>query len=473
MGYPVKPRYTGVSVGLRHLVVSWGIVYLARTIDDKLGSWAARSGRLPLILRGARQVGKTAAVMALGESRQLFENVVKIDFEEDPGLARAFSGSLRPESIVRDLEALTNQPIRPGKTLLVFDEVQECPQAIASLRYFKEQMPSLHLIAAGSLLEFALGEVSMPVGRVEYCYVRPMSFAEFLHATGRARLAACRPDIFAWNHTYRPTQVEASELDKALKEYSIVGGMPEAVATYVQTKSFLEVTRVHDRLLRSFHDDIPKYADGDLQRRNIAQVTLALAAGVGQQITYTKLLDDDAKRTKVSVHLLEHAMIIHLARASSAGGLPLGASASTRYLKPIFLDIGLMQRACGRTASQLLESTNLSADFRGQVAEQFVGQELMAQRGGCENESLYFWQRAERSSTAEIDFLLNVDGAIVPLEVKSGAAGRLRGLHLMLDAYPGIRFAYCLQQRDTLDQVGKVRFAPLWSKAVGHGAVRF
>lgn len=439
-------------------------MYITRIIDRNLADWALGRKRLPLLLRGARQVGKTAAVMALGENRQLFENVIKIDFEEDPALIKVFDGSLKPDRIIRDLEAFVGSPIKAGKTLLFLDEIQECPRAILSLRYFKEQLPELHVVAAGSLLEFVLGSLSMPVGRVEYRYVRPLSFGEFLHATKRALLDARRPTISDWKHAASPTEIEAEELNKALLEYAIVGGMPEAVASYVETRSFIEVAKVHDRLLRSFRDDIPKYAQGDLQRRNLMQAVLALAAGVGQQITYSKLINDDAKRTKVSVHLLEQAMIISLARGASAGGLPLGASASTKNLKPIFLDIGLMQRACGRSPSQLLDATNLSADFKGQIAEQFVGQELLVQRSGCEDENMYFWQRAERGSSAEVDFLINLAGTIVPIEVKSGPSGRLRSLHVLLEKHPTLAFAYCLQQRSTLEQVGKIRFAPLWSR---------
>ena len=439
-------------------------MYLPRNIDTTLTSWALRPDRRPLVLRGARQVGKTAAVNALGKSSGLFENFVKIDFEEDPSLAAVFAGALTAERIVRDLEAVTGQAVKAGKTLLFFDEVQACPRCLTSLRYFREQIPQMHVIAAGSLLEFVLGDISMPVGRVEYAYLRPMAFGEFLRASGRGLLDERRPELSAWPATRTPSAVEAKALDTAYKEYAIIGGMPEAVATYVTSNSFLETAKVHERLLRAFRDDIPKYAQGDLQRTNLAKALLALASATGQQVTYTKLIDDDAKRTKQSLHLLEQAMLVAIARAASASGLPLGASASAKCLKPIYLDIGLMQRACGRSAAQVLESKDLLADFKGQIAEQYVGQELLAEAGGSENEQLYFWQRTERGSTAEIDFLLSRNGSIVPIDVKSGPAGRLRSLHLFLAAHPQIPFAYCLQQRATLEQAEKIRFVPLWSK---------
>jgi len=439
-------------------------MYITRIIDKKLAAWAKNPKRLPLILRGARQVGKTAAIMALGRTAGFFDNVVKIDFEEDPGLAKVFAASLNAELLIRNLEAATGQPIKAGKTLLFFDEVQECPRAISSLRYFREQVPDLHVVAAGSLLEFALGDISMPVGRVEFTYMRPMSFGDFLHATGRGLLDERRPNIMRWNEAMSPTVIEGESLDNALREYAIVGGMPEALSTYVTGKSLIETANVHDRLLRSFRDDIPKYAQGDLQRANLAKSLLALAAATGHQITYTKLIDDDAKRTKLSVHLLEQAMIVSIARASSGAGLPLGASASSKCLKPVYLDVGLMQRACGRSASQVLDSKNLVADFKGQIAEQFVGQELLVQASGSESEQLYFWQRAERGSSAEVDFLLSRDGQIVPFEVKSGPSGRLRSLHLFLAEHLQVPNAYCLQQRMTLEQIEKIRFAPLWSR---------
>jgi predicted AAA+ superfamily ATPase len=240
--------------------------------------------------------------------------------------------------------------------------------------------------------------------------------------------------------------------------------MPEAVTTFIKSKSFIDTTHVHHRLLRSFRDDIPKYAKGDLQRNNLAQAYVALAASVGQQITYTKLLDDDSKRTKLSVHLLEQAMAVSLVRSVSASGRPLGASATTKYLKPIYLDIGLMQRACGRTPAQVLESKNLLTAYKGQIAEQYVGQELLACRGGSEDEHLYFWQRSEMGSTAEVDFLIARSGHVVPIEVKSGSSGRLRSLHLLLETFPEIPIGYCFQQRAHSEHIDKIKFVPLWSK---------
>ncbi len=439
-------------------------LYITRNIDSLLISWAVKSHRLPLILRGARQVGKTAAVMRLGETSGRFANVVKIDFEEDPGLGKIFAGSLKAEQIKRDLEAFTAQSIKPGQTLLFLDEIQECPRAVSALRYFREQMPDLHVVAAGSLLEFILGEISMPVGRVEYLFVRPLTFGEFLGATRRQILDERRPSLGDGSPQVSLSATEAEALDKAHLEYTIVGGMPEAVATFVQSKSFIETSQVHDRLLRSFRDDIPKYAKGDLQRQNLAQTYVALAASVGQQITYTKLLDDDPKRTKLSVHLLDQAMVVSLVRSASASGIPLGASASTKYLKPIYLDIGLMQRACGRSPAQALESPNLLTAFKGQIAEQYIGQELLGSRGGIDDEKLYFWQRSERGSTAEVDFLMARSGHVVPIEVKSGPSGRLRSLHLLLETFPEIPLGYCFQQRVHAQKVDKIMFVPLWSK---------
>ena len=364
--------------------------------------------------------------------------------------------------ILRGLEPLLNTRIIPGQTLLFFDEIQACPRAIASLRYFKEKMPELHLIAAGSLLEFALGEISFPVGRIEYAYLYPLSFDEFLRATNRNILADSIPSLQQADSYGSLSEVSAHLLLNALKEYMVVGGMPEAVSAYSRTNSFLEVQKIHDKLIRGFRDDIPKYTQGDLQKRNVALVFSRLAAQVGQQVTYTKILDDDSKRNKNSVFLLEKAMLIHLVKSTSPSGLPLGAHADDKCFKPIFLDIGLMQRILGRNVQQILEVDDLVSAFKGQLAEQFVGQELMARGVGSENGELYYWRRASKSSTAEVDYIVVRDQQIIPVEVKSGSSGSLKSMHLLLNTYSNIKRGLCLQSITKITPHDKILFCPLF-----------
>lgn len=435
-------------------------MYFSRSIDTRLLAWKDRPGRSPLILRGARQVGKSAAITQLGST---FLSFAVVDFELSPGFSKVFEGSLDPQNIISLLEPELGMRIIPGKTLLFFDEIQACPRAIASLRYFKEKLPELHVVCAGSLLEFALGEAPFPVGRVEYDYVYPMSFREFLFSTQRGLLVEHLPKLMPpFQSLVVPPNI-ALLLENALREYFVIGGMPAAVMAFMESKSFLEVARVHDKIIMSIRDDIPKYAKGTLQIRNISKTLTEIAARTGEQITYTKLLDDEPKRNKESIFLLSKAMYVHLVRATSAHGLPLGAGADDKTFKCVFLDIGLAQRLCGRSSAQILIDANLSSLYKGQLAEQFIGQQLLAESSGSESESLYFWKASNRGATAEVDYLIAREGEIYPIEVKSGVSGSLKSLHILLRSLKRDGQGICLQSRHSVAIDNHVIFAPLYS----------
>lgn len=434
-------------------------MYIARAVDERLTYWKTSRTRCPLILRGARQVGKSATITHFGKQ---FESLVVLDFELTPELINVFEGSLDPNHILKQLEVMAGRAITPGKTLVFFDEIQECPRAITSLRYFKEKLPKLHVVAAGSLLEFALGAISFPVGRVEYEFLYPLSFREFLTGTGRTQLASFLPQPIL--SQLSPPVAMAKTLNAALREYMVVGGMPEAVAVYAETQSLVETAKIHDRIVRSFRDDIPKYVSGDLQTANISNLFARLPRFCGQQVTYTKLHDDDPKRNKLSINLLRQAFIVHFVSAASPASLPLGASANENSFKPIFLDIGLAQRLCGRMPTEVINSREIVSAFDGQLAEQFVGQQLLALSSGSESGSLYYWKRHEKSSSAEVDYLLSRDGNIIPLEVKNGKSGSLKSLHLLLKTYPNVKRAICLQDTDKITTSENIWFAPLYSE---------
>jgi uncharacterized protein len=444
---------------IRQLSAEPGVtLYIPRQIDDRLQQWKHSKTRCPLILRGARQVGKSAAIANFGDN---FASFLTFDFELNPNLKGVFSGSLEPSQILMQLEAACGQSIVPGETLVFFDEIQECPRAIASLRYFKEKIPNLHVAAAGSLLEFALGQISFPVGRVDYDYMFPLSFREFLAGTARGKLVAFLPHPM---QSKEPAPAAmANMLVAALREYMIVGGMPEAVRVFNESKSFIEATKIQDRIIRSFRDDIPKYVSGDLQRSNISNLFSRIPKFCGQQIAYTKLHEDDPKRNKNSLNLLRQAMIVHLAYAASPSSLPFGARSDEKTFKPIFLDIGLAQRLCGRNPTDILNQQDLVSAMDGQLAEQFVGQQLLANSEGSEMGTLYFWKRHAKSSSAEVDFLLSRNGHVVPVEVKNGKSGSLKSLHILMDSYPNIKHAFCLQNTNEIATVGKICFAPLYS----------
>lgn len=406
---------------------------MKRLIDQLLIDWAYASHRKPLILRGARQVGKTYTVKALADVA-FQQQLVSIDFEKMPLLSKIFAQDLDPKRILSELELATGQAITPGKTLLFFDEIQQCPKALMSLRYFFEEIPSLHLIAAGSLLEFALSEISFPVGRVQFLNLYPLGFIEYLMAIGRENMAARLQE--------KPSALSVTVHDilrQELIRYFMIGGMPEAVQAFVDSGSIRESQAVHRELIISFQNDFAKYAP----RANhfcLSEVFSSVAKEVGNQIKYSHLAQDFSGPTiKNAFTLLSMAQVITPIPLCSPPVLPLEASVHMKTFKAAFLDIGLMQSLCGVPVDKQDLNKNLLSVYRGQLAEQFVAQELrLTQNQG----KLYYWQRTEKSSTAEIDFLAVKQGEVIPIEVKSGAAGRLRSLHLFMKQYPETSAAY-------------------------------
>ncbi len=348
---------------------------------------------------------------------------------------------------------------------MFFDEIQECPEAITALRYFYEEMPELHVISAGSLLDFTLNRVSVPVGRVSFMVVRPMSFAEFLIATNREKWNLERPHCLSQPAEHTIPKAMHLSLRDALRDYMIVGGMPSCVAEYKTSKNFVNVREIQADIVQTYLADVRKYTRGDSQIHNVGEVMANAFSFVGKQINYTVLGHGDAiKRTKQSVLLLEQAHVIHIVRAvSSASQLPLSTHASDKNFKILFLDIGLGQYLAGVSVANLLLDKDLVASYEGKLSEQFVGQELLAtSQDGFEGRQLYYWARAERGATAEVDYLIMHKGVPCPLEVKSGPSGRLKSLHLYLKTYGGK--GICLQDSQECRNLGDLSFWPIYSK---------
>lgn len=398
---------------------------MKRMVLAQLSKWKTSENRKPLIVRGARQVGKTWSVEQFGRAE--FANLVKIDFEKRPTLKPLFEGDLVPGRLIEQLELVTGQAIRPGETLLFLDEIQACPRAIASLRYFHEELPALHVIAAGSLLDFALSEVSVPVGRVSYLEMHPLTFREYLQATGNEPAAAAL--------ARGPAAFEAPVHDillNALKRFLFVGGLPACVAVVAKGGTLLDVFSVQDDILKAYRDDFAKYA-GRSDRSCLDAVMLNVARRVGEQLKYTTLDANHSGQTnRKAFELLCLARVLHKIPSSNPAALPLGASANEQRFKAAFLDVGLMQRLCGLPVDREMQHGDLLDIYRGQLAEQFVAQELLVAQG----RELYYWSREARGSQAEVDFLVTHEGRIHPVEVKSGAGGQLRSLHMALAAYP-------------------------------------
>ncbi|MCD4683502.1 MAG: AAA family ATPase [Bacteroidales bacterium] len=398
-----------------------------RHIISELKEWVSKERRKPLLLRGARQVGKTWLVEALAKDQ--FNNLIKIDFEEKHDLISLFDGDLDPEQICSEIEIRVGQEIIESKTLIFFDEIQICPRAIMSLRYFYEKKPGLHVIAAGSLLEFVYSEISFPVGRLQTMDVFPMDFSEFLLAQGNAKAAElCRKPIINVSDPIH------NFLIKQLRIYWLIGGMPECVKVYSETKSIRSATEVQDEIIETYKLDFNKYKPKtDINCLNT--VFTGLAAKVGQQIKYTSFSKDFTIPTiKKAFESLLMARIATKVKAVTRPGTPLELYASDKKFKVVFLDIGLMNRIMGIDYNETLSHDNLLSIYRGQLAEQYVGQEFASSN----KNQLYYWAREAKNSNAEIDFLFHKDGDFIPVEVKDGPAGKLRSLHSYRNNYkPG------------------------------------
>lgn len=435
-----------------------------RDIDTRLERWAHGKSLKPLIVRGVRQSGKTAAIRKLGKRH--FRAMVELNFERDPSLARIFEESLDPRRIAATIEALFNQRLVEGESLLFLDEIQDCPRALTALRYFAEEMPRLHVVGAGSLLEFALSNVSFPVGRVQFEVLRPMSFREFLAATDRAALVAQLPRVAPAAATV--SEIVIQRLRDAMREYWLVGGMPAAVSAYVEERSYAAAAAVHSDLLESFRNDIHKYARGDKLVESIGFLFGRVLSHVGKQITYSKIGEgDDTKRTKAALEKLSRALLITKVRSVDPAGLPLGAEADDSRFKCIFVDIGLAQRAAGVPAAEVLLKDDLLDSYAGRLAEQFVGQQLLAESSeASEAGELYCWIRAAKSSSAEVDYVIARGGQISPVEVKSGATGSLKSMHLFLQSYAGKSATgrgICLRDVLKPSSDGNIDFLPLFA----------
>lgn len=399
-----------------------------RSIEDELFAWKDQVNRKPLLLRGARQVGKSYVVEKFG--RKNFANTIVINFELEPRFSSCFS-QLEPTKIINSIEILTQQSIQAGKSLLFLDEIQQCPEAIQSLRYFKEKLPQLHVIAAGSFLEFVINneQYQQPVGRVQSMYMHPCSFREFLLACGDHKLV----DYLANVSIENPVELAIHDLLlERCREYFILGGMPEIVDFYVKNNKFYGCERLHATLFEYYFRDLAKYA----QKINstILEKIFSKAPGlVAKHFKYTDIDPEIKSRDqKPALEALVNAGIIHKVHLTSANGLPLLMGQNDKKFKLIHLDLGLVKYATGLDLEPLL-SENLILLNQGALAEQFVAQELLAYAPCYKQTQLFYWERDKRGSQAEVDYVINIGPRIIPIEVKSGKTGRLKSIQQFLD----------------------------------------
>lgn len=402
----------------------------SRTIDAELSSWIRQPKRKPLIIRGARQVGKSTVVRRFAAQQGL--DLVEVNLERHPELNAAFA-TLDLAKIFLELDSVVGRSIRTIKSPLLFlDEIQATPAALAALRYFYEDLPELPVIAAGSLLEFALAKFSysMPVGRIEYRYLGPLSFEEFLAASGQDFLLKVMGD--AVNDISSLSDHAHAQLLTAHRQFLYVGGMPEAVSQFLTNREPSECQTVQQSLLDTFEDDLAKYSSGSglLRLRNIYR---QLPLQVGQKLKFVNFSKEDKSReVKHSLEQLAMAQLWYPVRHSDCSGSPLGATESTEVCKVLFLDVGLMNRALNLRWSHVAKLEERALCNEGVIAEQYIGQELLYRRGSRERPSLHYWLREKKAGNAEIDYVIDDHQSIVPIEVKAGKSGTLRSLqHFM------------------------------------------
>ncbi len=403
-------------------------MHIQRSQLKFLIAWANATERQPVIIRGARQIGKSTLVELVANEAGL--DLCTINFEQKPEYAEHFVSN-EPKKIIQLLQAQLQVSIVPGKTILFLDEIQQAPQIITTLRYFYEQLPQLHVIAAGSLLEFALQEInySVPVGRIEYLYMGPLNFSEFMLAIGETKAHE-----FLQQYTFDQIIPHAlhDKLLNLLTLYYIVGGMPKAIATYMKTQDLAAVERVKFSIIDTLQDDFAKYASKN-ELLLLRKCFNTIPTIIGTRAKYSHI-DNNVRSEYVAraVDQLCLAKICQKITHTSANGLPFGAEVNEKHFKLLFLDIGLVNTILGISLLNLKNTDSLILINKGALAEQMIGQHLAYMRPDYEPPRLYYWNREKTGSNSEIDYLITSNRNIIPVEVKAGKAGRLRSLHTFL-----------------------------------------
>lgn len=392
-------------------------------------NWYHRTSRKPLIIRGARQVGKTTAVKLAAEA--LGVELITLNMEDPQSFVSELPKN-DPE-VIFELIALSQGKVSldPDKTLFFFDEAQEHPAIIPFLRYCYEKAPQYRVVLTGSLLEFVINapDFSFPVGRVEFLYINPMTFDEYLRGIDQAPLADKLAE-FSWDKL--PSQALHDMYTEQLRAYVVTGGMPEAVKTYRDTQSWLEVARVKESILDTYYADFGKY-HRHVKSDVIQQVFRKLSFTISEKTVYTQLASGERSETnKKAFEALELARVVTRCYHSAGNGAPLAAEQKDNHFKTFFLDIGLVLSALGLQLDSIDRELNNTA--RGALAEQFIAQHLLDDRELFQRPQLHYWQRQKAGATSEIDFLTVKQGKVVPVEVKSGASGAMKSLQVFMSS---------------------------------------
>ncbi len=395
---------------------------LPRKIIPYLVEWKNRKGRKPLVLRGARQVGKTSAALMFG--KQYFQNVIHLNLENVEH-QRLFREDLSLDDFEKIVQIKFRQKIAPGESLVFIDEIQNSPSLIKLLRFFYEERPDVHILAAGSLLEAKIerGGFSLPVGRIEYAYLYPFDFFEYLESRGEFELLNFLKSVSADDKI--PEAIHGEGL-RHYYEYTMIGGMPEVVKSYIENPNIDNLKPIYSSLFTSYAEDVFKYS-AMANRKYLSYVIEQSPLFAGTRITYEKFGGSNFRSREMSgaFETLEKVMLIYQVNATKSTEIPL-IKQSKRPKKLIFLDVGLVNHRMD-VQEDFLDLKDLSSFYRGRIAEQVVGQNIIAQYTNHIPNVLY-WAKGKPEGSAEVDFCLQVGGSVLGMEVKAGGAGRLRSL---------------------------------------------
>lgn len=403
---------------------------ITRNISARLLQWKQAPARKPLVLRGARQTGKTYSLVEFG--RQQFSAFHVLNFQENPELGSLFEGSLSPAGIIEALEFFLDANINPATDLVIFDEIQDCPRALTSIKYFCEQMPELALCCAGSLLGVIHTEEPFPVGKVTFLDLYPLSFTEFMQAVGEKKLLKYLESI---NQETQIPEFIHQNLLSVLREYFVVGGLPEIVDVYRRNREHrrdaFEQVRARQRdLLDAYVRDFAKYADSARSDRIFAVFSAipAQLAKENKKFVASKVVSGGRySALQSAIDWLVGAGLVNKVPIANSGQLPFSAFTKENRFKLYFFDTGLLGALAQLSPGAVYTEADLFATFKGAFCENHVAQELRQSRG----KALYCWA----SNTAEVEFMLELDGQVLPVEVKSGKSGKLKSLNVFAQKY--------------------------------------
>ena len=390
-----------------------------RVAIEKLLKWKQSKRRKPLIIEGARQVGKTWLMKEFG--KQAYADTVYINFDSNSRMADLFSADLDTDRLIMGLELYAGRKINPENTLLIFDEVQEVPRALASLKYFYENAPQYHIVCAGSLLGIALHQgTSFPVGKVDFLKLYPLSFSEFLMATGNERFAELlKKQDYEMITSFKQTYIDA------LKHYYFVGGMPEAVQSFAESKDFNEVRAIQKRILAAYEQDFSKHAPNEIvpKIRMLWNSIPSQLARENKKFIYGLVREGGrAREYETAIMWLSDCGLVHKVSRVNAAGIPLKAYEDLKAFKLFIVDVGLLGCMTGLRQRTLLDGDDLFVEFKGALTEQYVCQQLKTIEDLC----VYYYTN-DRGS-CEIDFVVDTGEQIVPIEVKAETNLRAKSL---------------------------------------------